>query len=149
MLRRLTCPISRTRSDTTLLDLTREQLEAAEACGCALLPATEAQVGRLTPQRRIFRLDGRPFVARRPDGFLETHAHPRAADRGPAPHGPDATTAATWRARRRDGTNGDGGRHADSAAAVQRRSRRVGGHAVATAAPNRARTGCDGGRRDA
>jgi hypothetical protein len=56
------------------LDLTREQLEAAEACGCALLPATEAQVGRLTPQRRIFRLDGRPFVARRPDGFLETHA---------------------------------------------------------------------------
>ena len=55
------------------MELTREQREAAEAGGCVLLPATDLQVGRLAAQRRIFLLDGRPHVARRADGFLETH----------------------------------------------------------------------------
>ena len=56
------------------MDLTREQMEAAEACGCAFLPATEAQVARLSMQRRIFRIGGEPFMATRDGGgFMETH----------------------------------------------------------------------------
>jgi hypothetical protein len=56
------------------VDLTREQVEAAKACGCAFLPATEAQVARLSMQRRVFRIDGEPFVATRDGGgFMETH----------------------------------------------------------------------------
>ena len=50
------------------MDLTREQVEAAEACGCAFFPATEAQVARLSMQRRVFRIDGRPVVATRDGG---------------------------------------------------------------------------------
>jgi hypothetical protein len=56
------------------VDLTKEQVEAAEACGCAFLPATEAQVALLSMQRRVFRIDGSPFVATRDGGgFFETH----------------------------------------------------------------------------
>jgi hypothetical protein len=56
------------------VDLTQEQVEAAEACGCAFLPATEAQVALLSMQRRIFRIDGSAFVATRDGGgFFETH----------------------------------------------------------------------------
>jgi hypothetical protein len=55
------------------VDLTQEQVEAAKACGCAFLPATEAQVALLSMQRRIFRIDGSPFVATRDGGgFFET-----------------------------------------------------------------------------
>ena len=57
------------------MDLTQEQVEAAEACGCAFFPAAEAQVARLSMQRRVFRIDGSPFVATRDGGgFFETHA---------------------------------------------------------------------------
>ncbi len=57
------------------MDLTPEQVEAAKACGCAFLPATDEQVGRLSMQRRVFRVGGRPFVATRDGGgFFETHA---------------------------------------------------------------------------
>ena len=57
------------------MDLTQEQVEAAKACGCAFFPATEAQVARLSMQRRVFRIDGSPFVATRDGGgFFETHA---------------------------------------------------------------------------
>src|SRR3954453_1168298 len=57
------------------MDLTRQQVEAAEACGCTFVPANEAQVARLSMQRRIFTLGGRPFVATRDGGgFHETHA---------------------------------------------------------------------------
>jgi hypothetical protein len=56
------------------VDLTQEQVEAAKACGCAFLPATEAQVALLSMQRRIFHVDGKPFVATRDGGgFFETH----------------------------------------------------------------------------
>ena len=56
------------------MDLTQEQVEAAKACGCAFLPATEAQVALLSMQRRVFRLGGEPFVATRDGGgFMETH----------------------------------------------------------------------------
>ena len=57
------------------MELTEEQVEAARARGCAFLPAGEAQVARLAMQRRVFTLDGEPFVATRDGGcFLETHA---------------------------------------------------------------------------
>ena len=57
------------------MELTREQVEAAKACGCVFFPASEAQVGRLSMQHRIFTLGGRPFVATRDGGgFHETHA---------------------------------------------------------------------------
>ena len=57
------------------MELSREQVEAAKANGCAFFPASEAQVARLAMQRRIFRLGGRPFVATRDGGgFHETHA---------------------------------------------------------------------------
>lgn len=57
------------------MELTQEQVEAAEARGCAFLPADEAQVARLSMPRRVFTRGGRPFVATRDGGgFLETHA---------------------------------------------------------------------------
>jgi hypothetical protein len=59
--------------ESTTLDLTDEQLAAAEACGCTVAPATDDQLRRLTVQRRIFRVGGKPFVAIC-DGFHETHA---------------------------------------------------------------------------
>ncbi len=57
------------------MELTPDQLAAARACGCVLTPATEDQVRRFSMQRRVFRIDGRPFVATRDGGgFFETHA---------------------------------------------------------------------------
>jgi hypothetical protein len=57
------------------VELTEEQVEAAEAHGCAFLPASGEQVARLSMQRRVFTVAGRPFVATRDGGgFLETHA---------------------------------------------------------------------------
>jgi hypothetical protein len=48
---------------------------AAKACGCTFFPASEAQAQRLAMQRRIFTLDGKPFLATRDGGgFFETHA---------------------------------------------------------------------------
>ncbi len=57
-----------------ILELTREQRAAAEACGCAFVAATEEQVRRLTMQRRVFCSDGTPVLATRDGGFFETHA---------------------------------------------------------------------------
>ena len=57
------------------MELTPDQRATAEACGCVFLPATDEQVGRLSMQRRVFRIAGRPFVATRDGGgFFETHA---------------------------------------------------------------------------
>lgn len=57
------------------MELTPDQIRAVEAAGRVVLPATEEQVARLTMQRRIFMLGGRPHVVRqREGGFLETHA---------------------------------------------------------------------------
>ena len=55
------------------MELTTDQLGAARACGCALVPATEDQLQRLSMQRRIFSIDGQPFVATRGGGLNETH----------------------------------------------------------------------------
>ncbi len=55
------------------MELTPDQRAAAEACGCVFLPATDEQVGRLSMQRRIFRVGGKPFMATRDGGgFFET-----------------------------------------------------------------------------
>jgi hypothetical protein len=70
------------------LDLTRDQLAAAEACGCTTVPATDDHVRRLTVQRRIFRIDGRPHLVVR-GGYNETHATLAALlerHRGGPPH---------------------------------------------------------------
>ena len=57
------------------MELTSDQRTAAEACGCVFLPATDEQVGRLSMQRRVFRIGGQPFMATRDGGgFFETHA---------------------------------------------------------------------------
>lgn len=58
---------------TRILELTHEQRAAAEACGCAFIPATDEQVRRLTMQRRVFRSDGRAVLAMREGGYFETH----------------------------------------------------------------------------
>ncbi len=104
------------------LELTPDQLAAARARGCAFLPATDDQVRRLAVQRRVFRVEGRPFVATRDCGFLETwatlaaltenyrpvapepgattnmapvqeHAAPRGLEPSPAPAEPEAPRA--------------------------------------------------------
>jgi hypothetical protein len=55
--------------------LTPDQFEAAKASGCTFFPASEAQVHRLAMQRRIFTINGQPFLATRDGGgFFETHA---------------------------------------------------------------------------
>jgi hypothetical protein len=56
------------------LELTPDQLSAARACGCSFSPATDDQIRRFSAQRRIFRIDGAPFVAARGGGFVETWA---------------------------------------------------------------------------
>ena len=57
------------------MELTPDQRAAAEARSCVFLPTTDEQIGRLSMQRRVFRIDGRPFVATRDGGgFFETHA---------------------------------------------------------------------------
>ena len=57
------------------MKLTPDQRAVAEACGCVFLPATDEQVGRLSMQRRVFRIGGKPFMATRDGGgFFETHA---------------------------------------------------------------------------
>ena len=80
------------------MDLTQEQVEAAQACGCAFFPASEAQVALLSMQRRVFRIDGSPFVATRDGGFFETHATlarlVEAHGRGGAPGKPETVQEA-------------------------------------------------------
>ncbi|WP_439548059.1 hypothetical protein [Falsiroseomonas sp.] len=56
------------------MDLSPDQVRAARAAGCTFIAATEDQVARLTMQRRIFRIDGAPHLARRAQsGFYETY----------------------------------------------------------------------------
>lgn len=54
------------------MQLTEEQVEAAVAGGCSFVEASEAQVRQFSMQRRIFYIEGRPFLAARGDGFYET-----------------------------------------------------------------------------
>lgn len=56
------------------MNLSRAQVQAAQANGRQFLPADPAQVARLSMQRRIFWVEGQPCLAQREDGFLETAA---------------------------------------------------------------------------
>jgi outer membrane biosynthesis protein TonB len=55
------------------LNLTPDDVRAAEAYGCAIVKATADQVARLTMQRRIFWLDGAPVLLQRGTAPFETH----------------------------------------------------------------------------
>ncbi len=59
-------------SESHRLQLSPEDIAAAEACGVTFLPATPAQVQRLSMQRKIFYAGGQPILATRGDGFFET-----------------------------------------------------------------------------
>ncbi|MCB4825344.1 hypothetical protein [Roseicella aerolata] len=54
------------------LQLSPEDIAAAEACGVTFQPATPAQVQRLAMQRKVFYAAGQPILATRGDGFYET-----------------------------------------------------------------------------
>jgi hypothetical protein len=54
------------------LHLTAEQIAAAETSGCHFRPATEAEVQRLSMQRKVFFIAGKPMLATRGDGLMET-----------------------------------------------------------------------------
>ena len=75
------------------MELTPDQLVAARTCGCVLSPATDDQVRRLSMQRRVFRIDGQPFVATR-GGFIETHGTLAALIEEHAPHAPERNAEA-------------------------------------------------------
>lgn len=54
------------------MQLTDEQVKAAEAQGCRFVEATEAQVRQFAMQRRVFQINGKAYLATRADGFYET-----------------------------------------------------------------------------
>lgn len=56
------------------LDLSSDQVSAAEFVGVEFVPASPDQVNRLSMQRKIFRIDGAPMLATRDGGFFETAA---------------------------------------------------------------------------
>src|SRR5690242_13891030 len=77
------------------MELTPDQIAAAKAQGCTFLPATEEQVARLTMQRRIFTIDGRPHVAIRHDeGVKEVHGAIARLIAGEAPRQEETTQQA-------------------------------------------------------
>jgi hypothetical protein len=135
------------------MTLTREQIAAAEARGCALFPATPDQVARLGMQRRLVVLDGRPHVATRGGGgFLETHgtlaalvdrtsgSEPGTAESVEEALAADAETAATAAERGGGGEAGAGVQVLRRRAALRRRGRgRLGRAAGAASVSGRAR----------
>jgi hypothetical protein len=77
------------------MELTPDQIAAARASGCTFLPASDEQVARLTMQRRIFLIDGRPHVATRNDGAVkETHGAIAMLLAGQAPAADETTQEA-------------------------------------------------------
>jgi hypothetical protein len=58
--------------DDDAVQLTDEQVEAAQAQGCRFIEASEAQVRQFSMQRRVFQIRGKPHLAARADGFYET-----------------------------------------------------------------------------
>jgi hypothetical protein len=70
------------------MQITAEQIRAAEAQGCRFEPASERQVRTLSMQRRIFWQGTQALVALRQDGFLETAATLQQILEQPAPEEP-------------------------------------------------------------
>jgi hypothetical protein len=58
----------------TVLDISLEQVAAAEFVGVEFLPASADQVHRLSMQRKVFRIDGEAVLATRDGSFFETAA---------------------------------------------------------------------------
>ncbi len=56
------------------MKLSPQQVAAAKARGFVLFPATQGQIDRMTMQRRVFDVDGRPHVVSRDGLYFETHA---------------------------------------------------------------------------
>lgn len=56
------------------MKLSPQQIAAAKARGFVLFPASQSQIDRMTMQRRIFDVDGRPHVVSRDGVYFETHA---------------------------------------------------------------------------
>jgi hypothetical protein len=56
------------------LKLSPQQVAAAKARGFVLFPASQPQIDRMTMQRRIFDVNGRPYVVSRDGVYFETHA---------------------------------------------------------------------------
>ncbi|MBX9699220.1 MAG: hypothetical protein K2X74_07270, partial [Acetobacteraceae bacterium] len=56
------------------MNLTAEQVAAAEAAGCSFIPAPTGAIHRYAMQRKLFRLDGREMLATRGGGLFETSA---------------------------------------------------------------------------
>lgn len=54
------------------MNLKPHEIALAETCGVLFQPATQAQVQRLSMQRKIFYADGQALVATRGDGLYET-----------------------------------------------------------------------------
>jgi len=54
------------------VQLNPQQVAAAEWAGCRFRPASAAEAQRLAMQRRVFLIDGAPYLAVRSDGFCET-----------------------------------------------------------------------------
>ncbi len=73
------------------MELTPIQHRAARACGFAFFPVTEAQVQRLTMQKRVFRLDGQSFMVTRDGAFWKTHGTLLRAIEGWVPCDPQPT----------------------------------------------------------
>ncbi len=56
------------------MELTHDQIAAARAVGFAFSPANDEQIRRLTMQRRIFHIDGKPHLASANGTYFETHS---------------------------------------------------------------------------
>ncbi len=56
------------------MKLTPQQVAAAKARGFVMFPATQGQIDRMTMQRRVFDVDGKPHVVSRDGLYFETHA---------------------------------------------------------------------------
>lgn len=56
------------------MNLTQDQVAAAEAAGCQFVPAPDHALHRYTMQRKVFRVSGRNVLATRGGGLFETAA---------------------------------------------------------------------------
>ena len=56
------------------MKLSPQQVAAAKARGFVMFPATRSQIDRMTMQRRVFDVDGRPHLVSRDGLYFETHA---------------------------------------------------------------------------
>ncbi|WP_157986121.1 hypothetical protein, partial [Teichococcus vastitatis] len=80
-----------------MAELTPEQRSAAEARGCQFVVATREQIAVMAMQRRVFWMEGKAFLAMRPDGFFETAATLQGLLKQPLPERASAPEAAVAR----------------------------------------------------